>query len=77
LTREARKKHVNDEIGDNTGVDPDFILFRISRLEELLDLSRSRICQLIASGELASHKIGSARRVSASQLREFLARQSH
>jgi excisionase family DNA binding protein len=67
---------VNDEIGDSTGVDPDLILFRISRIEELLGLSRSRICQLIASGELNSIKIGASRRVSASQLREFLARQS-
>ena len=67
---------MNEESSDSAGVDPDFILFRISHLEELLDLSRSRIHQLIASGELASIKIGSARRVSASQLREFLARQS-
>jgi excisionase family DNA binding protein len=67
---------VNDEIADSADVDSDLILFRISRVEQLLDLSRSRICQLIASGELASLKIGGARRVSASQLREFLARQS-
>jgi excisionase family DNA binding protein len=67
---------VNDERADSADVDSDLILFRISRVEQLLDLSRSRICQLIASGELASLKIGGARRVSASQLREFLARQS-
>jgi excisionase family DNA binding protein len=67
---------VNDTSSDSAGVDPDLVLFRISRVEQLLDLSRSRICQLIASGELASIKIGAARRVSASQLREFLARQN-
>lgn len=67
---------MNDEIGDSAEVDPDFILFRSSRVAQLLDLSRSRVAQLIASGELESIKIGAARRVSASQLREFLARRS-
>ena len=67
---------MNDEIGDSAGVDPDFNLFRICQLKDMLGLSRSRICELIASGELSSIKIGASRRVSASQLREFLARQS-
>ena len=46
----------------------------ISEVQEELRLSRSRICELIRSGELPSVKIGRSRRVPRKSIESFLAR---
>jgi excisionase family DNA binding protein len=52
----------------------DLVLLRIEIVSELLGLSRSRIYELIAVGDLPSITIGRSRRVAARQLREWLDR---
>lgn len=49
------------------------LLFRPEEAAEVLGLGRTKVYELIASGELRSVKIGSARRVSAVALTEFVA----
>jgi excisionase family DNA binding protein len=66
---------VKDEHRDILGDLNDLVLLRISSVSELVDLSRSRIYELIAAGDLPSIKIGASRRVVASELREWIARQ--
>jgi excisionase family DNA binding protein len=76
LIQQESGEEVNDDHHDSAGNDRDLVLYRIARVSELLAVSRSRVYELIASGQLPSVKIGASRRVSASQLREFLALQS-
>jgi len=48
------------------------LLYRVEDAAELLALSRTTVYELIASGQLASCKIGKARRVPASALEAFI-----
>lgn len=52
----------------------DGMLVRVTRAAELLDVSRSRIYELIGSGELESVKIGGSRRVPVTAIEEFVER---
>jgi excisionase family DNA binding protein len=54
-------------------VAPVRLLFRPEEAAEVLGLGRTKLYELIASGELRSVKIGSARRVSAIALTEYVA----
>lgn len=47
---------------------------RPQRAAELLGVSRPTIYHLMEAGELASFKVGSARRIPVDELREFIAR---
>ena len=67
---------VKDERRDTLEDLSDLVLLRIDVVSELCAVSRSRIYELIAAGDLPSIKIGASRRVVASQLREWIARQS-
>jgi excisionase family DNA binding protein len=49
------------------------LLFRPSEAARRLGISRTKVDELMASGELRSVKIGAARRVSATSLAEFVA----
>lgn len=49
------------------------LLYRVEDAAELLALSRTKVYELVGSGELASCKIGKARRVPASALEAFIA----
>jgi excisionase family DNA binding protein len=50
------------------------LLFRVEEVAEVLGLGTTTVKGLIASGELRSVKIGTARRVSATALAEYVAR---
>lgn len=50
------------------------LLHSIPDVCERTDLGRSKVCELIASGELASVKVGRRRLVTAPALEEFVAR---
>jgi excisionase family DNA binding protein len=52
----------------------DLMLFRISDVERLLNLSRRTIYELIRSGRLRTVAEGRSRRVPASAIREYIAR---
>ena len=49
-------------------------LYRVGEVAQLLALSRSKVYDLIARGELESVKVGSARRVTRDAIRRFLQR---
>jgi excisionase family DNA binding protein len=51
----------------------DKLLYRIPEACQFLGLSRSKVYMLIASGELPSVKIDGARRLRASDLRDYVA----
>lgn len=50
------------------------ILLRPGEVAEAIGMSRSRVYELIASGEIPSVKIGNVRRVPVDMLREWVAR---
>lgn len=52
----------------------DLRLVSISTAAERLDLSRSKLYELIADGELPTVRIGRARRIALADLRAFVAR---
>ena len=49
------------------------LLYRPEEAAELLALSRTKVYELVAAGELISCKIGKARRIPASALEAFIA----
>jgi excisionase family DNA binding protein len=56
-----------------TKIEP--LLLRVDEAAEALALSRTKVYELMASGELESVKVGRARRVLLASLRHFVARQ--
>lgn len=58
---------------DQRPVDVDLMLYRISDVERLLNLSRRVIYELIRSGRLRTVCEGRSRRVPASAIREYIA----
>ena len=52
------------------------LLLKVERAALALDLSRSQVAEMIATGELPSIKIGRARRIPVAALRECIAKQS-
>ena len=53
------------------------LLLTPERAGERLDIGRTRVYELMASGELRSVKIGRSRRIPASALQEFVGRFEH
>ena len=51
-------------------------LFRAEKVAALLDVSRTKVFELIRSGELRSLKIGGSRRIPLSAVEEYLARRT-
>jgi excisionase family DNA binding protein len=51
----------------------DKLVLRPAEVADVIGLSRSRVYQLIASGEIPSFCIGGMRRVAVEQLREWVA----
>ena len=47
-------------------------MYTVDEVRDLLRLSRSKVYELLQTGELASIKIGAARRIPAKALREFV-----
>jgi excisionase family DNA binding protein len=54
--------------------DPGPLLLSTERAAERLELGRSKVCELIASGELESVRIGRARRIPADALVSYVER---
>lgn len=52
----------------------DFVCVRPERVAEVTDMSRTTIYKLMASGELASVKIGASRRVPMDAVRDLMHR---
>ena len=52
------------------------ILYRPSEAAEAIGVSRSRVYELIASGEIPSIKVGSVRRVPVRELLEWVAQRA-
>ena len=52
------------------------ILYRPSEAAEAIGVSRSRVYELIASGEIPSIKVGSVRRVPVKELLEWVAQRT-
>ncbi len=48
------------------------LLYRVNQAAELLQLGRSTVERLVASGELRSIKVGKCRRIPADALAEFV-----
>ena len=65
---------MNGKLEDTRDDLRDLVLLRIETVTELTGLSRSRIYELIAAGDLPSIKIGASRRVVATELRDWIAR---
>ncbi len=55
---------------------PQKLFYRVSVIAEMLDVSRSKAYQLIASNELEAVHIGASLRVSADALARFVAQKS-
>ncbi|MHB8512193.1 MAG: helix-turn-helix domain-containing protein [Actinomycetota bacterium] len=53
--------------------DSDFGLLTVSEVAQILRLSRARLYELIAAGTLPSVRIGHARRIRRSDLKQFIA----
>ena len=62
--------------GTVTGGGGQRLLYRPGEAAEILGLSRSKVYELLASGELASVTIGSVRRISAQALVDFVKERS-
>jgi excisionase family DNA binding protein len=62
-----------DQLAEPTPLDPDLMLYRISDVERLLNLSRRVIYELIRTGRLRTVCEGRSRRVPASAIREYIA----
>ncbi len=54
----------------------DRLLLKVERVAQALDLSRSQVAEMIATGELPSIKIGRSRRVPVAALRQWIAEQA-
>ena len=52
------------------------LLLKVERVALALDLSRSQVAEMIATGELPSIKIGRSRRVPVAALRQWIAEQA-
>ena len=52
------------------------LLCSVTRAAQLLDMSRSKLYELLASGEVASVKIGGSRRIALDELRDYVLRLS-
>ncbi len=50
------------------------LAYTVSEASKMLSISRSRLYELINSGEIQSVKFGRSRRITEEQLREFLRR---
>ena len=50
----------------------DKLLYRVEEAAEVLSIGRTRVFQLVRTGELASVKIGKSRRVTAAAISEYL-----
>ena len=50
------------------------LLFRPEEAAETLGVSRARLYQLLAAGEIGSVKIGASRRIPATELRAYVSR---
>jgi len=53
---------------------PTRLMHRVEAAARILDLSRSRVFELVATGELPSVKIGGSRRITQTALEDFVAR---
>lgn len=51
------------------------LAYKVTKVAELLDCSRAKAYQLVQSGELASIKIGTDRRVTDTALKAYLEKQ--
>ncbi len=65
-----RKRHINPVPEPVSAVDMQ--LFDIPKVAELLSLGRTKIYDLINTGELQSIKIGSATRIPATAIKKFI-----
>jgi len=57
-----------------TGLDRPRVLYRIDEAADLLSVSRSRVYELIRSGQLRTVTVGKSHRVPARSLDEYVAR---
>ena len=55
-------------------MDDDKLLYKVPRAAELLDTSRSKTYELVASGEIPSIRLGGSIRVPAQALRDWIAK---
>jgi excisionase family DNA binding protein len=72
LVKDWREKHSEsvDNMGPLSSVD--FQLFTVVEVSRFLGLGRSKVYELLYSGELKSVKIGGSRRIRYSDLGEFV-----
>lgn len=56
------------------GLDRPRVLYRIDEAAELLSVSKSRVYELVRSGQLRTVKVGKSHRVPARSLDEYVAR---
>lgn len=56
-----------------TGLDRPRVLYRIEEAAQLLSVSKSRVYELIRSGQLRTVKVGKSHRVPARSLDEYVA----
>lgn len=61
-------------MNDVTGLDRPRVLYRIEEAAELLSVSKSRVYELIRSGQLRTVKVGKSHRVPARSLDDYVAR---
>lgn len=57
-----------------TGLDRPRVLYRVDEAAELLSVSKSRVYELIRSGQIRTVKVGKSHRVPARSLDEYVAR---
>jgi excisionase family DNA binding protein len=57
-----------------TGLDRPRVLYRIDEAAELLSVSKSRVYELVRSGQLRTVKVGKSHRVPARSLDEYVSR---
>ena len=57
-----------------TGLDRPRVLYRIDEAAELLSISKSRVYELVRSGQIRTVKVGKSHRVPARSLDEYVAR---
>lgn len=72
LVKDWREKHSEsvDNVGPLSSVD--FQLFTVVEVSQFLHIGRSKVYELLYSGELKSVKIGGSRRIRYSDLGEFV-----
>ena len=57
-------------------MDDDKLLYKVPHVAELLETSRSKTYELVASGEIPSIRLGGSIRVPAQALRDWIAKKS-